>query len=113
MRITALTPLLAVLVFGCTSNIQKAADSWVGAPESALDAQFGPPVATETLSDGSMTRSYEVQAEKRGPSYEMPMPGVPGAFYTTNGPSEVGTCRLTFTLVKQVVTEVSTPADCL
>jgi hypothetical protein len=113
MRIASFMPLLAAILCGCASNIQKAADTWVGQPENALVAKFGAPVATETLADGSTTESFDVQAEKRGPSYEMPMPGVTGAFYTVNGPSAMGTCRLTFTLVNQVVTEVDTPADCL
>jgi len=113
MRLAAFTPLLATFVLGCASNIEKAADSWVGQPESALDAQFGAPVATETLADGATTKSFDVQAQKRGPSYEMPMPGVAGGFYTTNGPSVVGTCRLTFTIVNHIVTEAAAPADCL
>ena len=101
------------MTYGCAGNLEKAADSWVGQPEDALVAKFGAPVATEDLGDGATTESFDVQAQKRGPSYEMPMPGVTGAFYTTNGPSVVGTCRLTFTIVKGVVTDASTPADCL
>lgn len=113
MRITSFMPVLAAILCGCASDIQEAADTWVGKPESALQAQFGKPVASETLSDGSMTESFDVQGRKRGPGYEMPMPGVTGGFYTVNGPDVTGTCRITFTLVNQVVTEADTPADCL
>ena len=89
----------------------SAAGNYPLAPE--ISRRLGAPVATETLADGTTTKSFDVQAPKRGPSYEMPMPGVPGAFYTTNGPSVVGTCRLTFTIANHVVSEASAPPECL
>jgi len=113
MRMPAFVALMAAILSGCASQIQEAADTWVGKPESALQAQFGQPVATEARSDGSTTQSFDVQSRKRGTAYEMPMPGVMGAFYTVHGPDTFGTCRLTFTIVNHVVTEADTPSECL
>jgi hypothetical protein len=115
MRVGLIAALLSLTaVTGCTNNApQKAVESWIGQPDGALFGKFGPPADTQTLPDGrSSVLSFDAPVQKRGPGYEMPMPGIPGASYHVDGPSVMGTCRLTFTVIDHVVIKAVAAPDC-
>jgi hypothetical protein len=110
------TRFLAVSLFLATASCagqmtpEDQAHSWIGASDQSLVAKYGVPANVAALADGTgQVWSYNVPVVEKGPSYEMPMPGVIGAYYTVNGPSTTALCRMDFTVASHKVTDAAAP----